>query len=79
MSKLTHFDEQGSARMVDVSCKEETAREAEAAGRAIMQPETLNLILDRKVAKGDVFSVARVAGIMDVEPRCDLRREQAAK
>lgn len=50
--------------MVDVSCKEETAREAVAAGRAIMQPKTLNLILDRKVTKGDVFSVARVAGIM---------------
>jgi cyclic pyranopterin monophosphate synthase len=64
MSKLTHFDEQGSARMVDVSAKEETAREAVAEGRIFMQPETLKLILDRKVVKGDVFSVARIAGIM---------------
>lgn len=72
MSKLTHFDEQGSARMVDVSCKEETAREAVAAGRAIMQPKTLNLILDRKVTKGDVFSVARVAGIMAAKKTAEL-------
>ena len=64
MSKLTHFDERGSARMVDVSAKEETAREAVAEGRIFMQPETLKLILDRRVAKGDVFGVARLAGIM---------------
>ncbi|MGE5172980.1 MAG: cyclic pyranopterin monophosphate synthase MoaC [Betaproteobacteria bacterium] len=50
--------------MVDVSGKEETAREAVAEGRVTMLPETLALILDRKVAKGDVFGVARVAGIM---------------
>ena len=72
MSELTHFDEQGSARMVDVSCKEETSREAVAMGRAIMQPKTLNLILDRKVAKGDVFSVARVAGIMAAKKTAEL-------
>ena len=72
MSKLTHFDEQGSARMVDVSCKEETEREAVAAGRAIMQAKTLNLILDRKVSKGDVFSVARVAGIMAAKKTAEL-------
>jgi len=58
--------------MVDVSCKEETAREAVAMGRAIMQPKTLNLILDRKVAKGDVFSVARVAGIMAAKKTVEL-------
>jgi len=50
--------------MVDVSGKADTAREAVAAGRVIMLPETLQLILDRKVAKGDVFGVARIAGIM---------------
>jgi len=72
MSKLTHFDEQGSARMVDVSGKEETAREAEAAGRVTMKPETLKLILDRKVAKGDVFSVARIAGIMAAKKTAEL-------
>jgi cyclic pyranopterin phosphate synthase len=64
MSKLTHFDEQGAARMVDVSAKEETDREAVAAGRVTMLPETLRLIMDRKMSKGDVFGVARVAGIM---------------
>ena len=50
--------------MVDVSGKEETVREAVAEGRVAMLPETLKLILDRKVSKGDVFGVARVAGIM---------------
>jgi cyclic pyranopterin monophosphate synthase len=64
MSKLTHFDKEGSARMVDVTAKDETAREAVAEGRVFMQPETLTLILDHKVVKGDVFSVARIAGIM---------------
>jgi cyclic pyranopterin phosphate synthase len=64
MSKLTHFDKEGAARMVDVTAKDETAREAVAEGRVLMQPETLALILDRKAVKGDVFSVARVAGIM---------------
>jgi cyclic pyranopterin monophosphate synthase len=50
--------------MVDITAKEETAREAVAEGCVFMQPETLSLILDRKVVKGDVFSVARIAGIM---------------
>ncbi|HTF98958.1 MAG TPA: cyclic pyranopterin monophosphate synthase MoaC [Nitrospirota bacterium] len=64
MAELTHFDERGAARMVDVSAKAETVRVAVAEGRIFMQPETLSLILDRKVVKGDVFSVARIAGIM---------------
>jgi cyclic pyranopterin phosphate synthase len=63
-NKLSHFDEQGAARMVDVSAKDETVREAVAEGRVMMLPETLALIVDRKVAKGDVFGVARLAGIM---------------
>ncbi len=50
--------------MVDVSAKPETVREAVAEGRVTMLPETLRLIIDRKVSKGDVFGVARVAGIM---------------
>ena len=50
--------------MVDVSAKDETAREAVAEGRIFMQPETLKLILDQRVAKGDVFGVARLSGIM---------------
>ena len=64
MSKLSHFDEDGAARMVDVSAKQETSREAVAEGRVFMQSETLSLVLDRKVVKGDVFGVARIAGIM---------------
>jgi cyclic pyranopterin phosphate synthase len=72
MSKLSHFDEDGTARMVDVSAKEETHREAVAEGRVRMQPETLSLILDRKVVKGDVFGVARIAGIMASKKTPDL-------
>ncbi len=72
MSKLTHFDDAGAARMVDVSTKNETAREAVAEGRVSMQPETLSLILDHKVAKGDVFGVARIAGIMAAKRTADI-------
>ena len=62
--QLTHFDEQGAARMVDVSAKAETVRVAVAGARVTMEPATLKLILDRKVSKGDVLAVAHVAGIM---------------
>lgn len=72
MSELTHFDDQGAARMVDVSGKTETVREAVAEGRVIMTPATLALILDQKVAKGDVFGIARVAGIMAAKKTADL-------
>jgi len=72
MSKLSHFDDQGAARMVDVSDKEETAREAVAEGYVFMLPATLSLILDRKVAKGDVFGVARIAGIMAAKKTAEL-------
>jgi cyclic pyranopterin phosphate synthase len=64
MKKLTHLDEKGRAKMVDVSEKQLTRREAVARGSVFMKPETLKLIKDRKIPKGDVFSVARVAGIM---------------
>ncbi len=72
MNKLTHVDEEGAARMVDVSAKQETLREAVAEGRVFMQPETLSLIYDRKVLKGDVFAVARVAGIMTAKRTADI-------
>ena len=72
MKKLTHFDEDGAARMVDVSGKGETTREAVAAGRGPMMPETLKLILDRKISKGDVFAVARVAGIMAAKKTAEI-------
>ena len=61
---LSHLDEQGRARMVDVGAKAETARVAMARGRVRMQPETLALVLRGGVAKGDVIAVARLAGIM---------------
>ena len=64
MAELTHFDATGASRMVDVSTKPVTWRLARAEGLVTMRPETLSLILDRKVAKGDVFEVARLAGIM---------------
>ena len=64
MAKLSHLDEQGRARMVDVSDKRVTRRIAVARGCIRMHPQTLALILAHKVEKGDVFSVARVAGIM---------------
>jgi cyclic pyranopterin phosphate synthase len=72
MPKLTHFDADGAARMVDVSAKQETSREAVAEGHIMMQPETLSLILDRKVVKGDVFGVARIAGITAAKKTPDL-------
>ncbi|MBI2470829.1 MAG: cyclic pyranopterin monophosphate synthase MoaC [Planctomycetes bacterium] len=64
MSQLTHFDEQGASRMVDISDKEVTDRIAIAHAKITMKPETFRLIMDKKIQKGDVFEVARVAGIM---------------
>jgi len=61
---LTHTDERGKARMVDVTGKGSTEREAIAKGRVIMRPETLELIIGNEIKKGDVLGVARVAGIM---------------
>jgi len=72
MAKLSHLDDQGRARMVDVSDKEVTSRVAVARGAIQMRPETLELILKGKVEKGDVFSVARVAGIMAAKKTPDL-------
>jgi cyclic pyranopterin monophosphate synthase len=64
MVELSHFDEKGSAVMVDVSQKEVTLREAVARGEVRMKPDTLNLILHGLAEKGDVLGVARIAGIM---------------
>ena len=72
MSGFTHFDEQGKARMVDVSSKKATERVATARGRVRLQPETLALIEQGQVAKGDVLSVARLAGIMGAKRTPDL-------
>ena len=72
MTKLSHLDEQGRARMVDVSAKEVTSRIAVARGVIHMRPDTLALILEEKIEKGDVFSVARVAGIMAAKKTAEL-------
>lgn len=72
MSKLTHFDESGNARMVDVSDKDATERTATARGAVYMAAETLALIRDRGVKKGDVLTVAQLAGIMGAKRTPDL-------
>ena len=72
MSSLSHFDESGASRMVDVSGKDATFRQARAEAFVTMQPETLALIVDRKLAKGDVLEVARLAGIMATKRTADL-------
>ncbi len=72
MSGFTHLDEQGRAVMVDVADKAETDRRAVAKGRIFMAPETLALIRDGAVKKGDVLSVARLAGIMGAKRTPDL-------
>lgn len=63
-SKFTHMNEQGRARMVDVSDKEETKRTATARTTVLMKPTTLKAVKQGKIGKGDVLSVAQVAGIM---------------
>lgn len=72
MSDLTHFDAEGRAVMVDVSDKAETDRIAVARGRVTMAPETLERIRLGTIAKGDVLSVARLAGIMGAKRTPDL-------
>ena len=72
MSKLTHIDETGRARMVDVSDKPATAREALAAGFVRMAPETLALALSGEGKKGDVRAVAEIAGVMAAKKTSDL-------
>ncbi|WP_146372316.1 cyclic pyranopterin monophosphate synthase MoaC [Symmachiella macrocystis] len=72
MAELTHFNEDGASRMVDVSEKPVTARMARAAGTVRMQSATRQLIVDRKLSKGDVLEVARLAGIMAAKKTADL-------
>ena len=62
--RLTHLDDTGSARMVDVSEKPETTRTARAEGVVVMHPDTLAAVLGGKIVKGDAIGVARIAGIM---------------
>ena len=72
MAEFTHFDKQGKAVMVDVSGKDITERTATATGRVVMLPETIRMIVEGAVSKGDVLSVARLAGIMGAKRTPDL-------
>ena len=72
MGDLTHFNSEGRARMVDVSEKAETKREAVARGSVRMKPETFDLIRQGKIGKGDVLAVAQVAGIMAAKKTSEL-------
>jgi cyclic pyranopterin phosphate synthase len=72
MPELSHFDDSGAARMVDVSAKPETERTARASALVRMQPATLTLIRDKQVSKGDVLEIARIAGIMAAKKTADL-------
>lgn len=72
MSGLTHFDEAGAARMVDVGDKPATSRLAVARGAVRMAPTTLALVREGRAAKGDVLGVARLAGIMAAKRTADL-------
>jgi len=72
MSKLTHFNQAGEAHMVDIADKPSSARRAIAAGRIVMQAETLELIQQGGHKKGDVLAVARIAGIMATKRTADL-------
>ena len=71
-ANLTHFDDAGSAHMVDVSDKDHTARVATAKGNIVMAPETLAMIAEGSAKKGDVLGIARIAGIMAAKKTPDL-------
>ena len=66
-TKFNHFNEKGRARMVDVGGKKDTERIAIAQGEVAMQMETLKLIKESKITKGDVFAVAQIAGILSAK------------
>ncbi len=72
MGELTHFDNEGGSRMVDVGAKAVTARMAKASGLVVMQAATQARIRDRQLEKGDVLEVARLAGIMATKRTSDL-------
>jgi len=71
-SKLSHIDDSGQAKMVDVGQKPDTARVAVARGAVLMQPQTLQLIIEGNLRKGDVLTVAQIAGVMAAKRTSDL-------
>ena len=72
MKDFNHIDENGNAIMVDVSLKKETEREAVASGTIVVSPKTMGRILEKDVKKGDVLSVAQLAGIMGAKKTSDF-------
>jgi cyclic pyranopterin phosphate synthase len=72
MQELTHVDQQGKASMVDISDKPTQVRKAEATGCINLQPQTLTLIRDNQIKKGDVLSIARIAGIQAAKSTSSL-------
>ncbi|SDL26400.1 cyclic pyranopterin monophosphate synthase subunit MoaC [Paenibacillus sp. OK060] len=70
-NKLTHFNEQGRARMVDISGKESTVRTAVAVSKVTMSPATLEAIREGRIGKGDVLAVAQIAGIQGAKKTSD--------
>ncbi|HJQ78791.1 MAG TPA: cyclic pyranopterin monophosphate synthase MoaC [Lacipirellulaceae bacterium] len=72
MSALSHFDESGTSRMVDVGTKQVTRRIARASARVTMAAETLRLVRDKQATKGDVLEVGRLAGIMAAKRTAEL-------
>jgi cyclic pyranopterin phosphate synthase len=72
MNKLTHFDKSGRSKMVDVTDKSDTVREAVAQATVTMQKETLRRIMDRQIEKGEVLGVAQTAGIMAAKKTAEL-------
>lgn len=72
MSRLTHIDEQGRPRMVDVSQKADTDRLAVAEGRVVMSPAALSAITEQRVKKGDVLQIARLAGIQGAKRASEM-------
>ncbi len=72
MKRLSHLTQKGEAKMVDISAKKSTKREAVATGSVFMKTETLKLISDRQIPKGDVFCVARTAGMMAAKKTADI-------
>ena len=72
LTQITHIDDQGQARMVDVGGKEATRREAIAEAIVTMSPETLRLVVEGQMKKGDVFGAARLAGIMAAKKTPEL-------
>ncbi len=72
MKKLTHIDKKGRPKMADVSSKPATQRQAVAKGRVYMKKETLSLITEGKISKGDVLNVAKIAGIMAAKKTAEI-------